>query len=283
MLTSPHPHAAVMYGSCRTDRDRRPRGLGGFTLIELLVVVSALAVLIALLLPAFGGARSASLRVASMSNQRQLAVAIMHYADESQGRVPLGYSLGPGEGWKQYNYLLRTNPTSGTPAMRWMGLLYEHGAFTSPEAFYCPAERDPLMQYDTEDNPWPPDGTAPPGKSTRVGYGTRPMIGWPFPSDTPQPEGMPRLSQLSPRKAILADLIHKPERLAYRHREGVNVTHADGSLRWQPRSVLDSTSVEGMIWAETANTGFSTDFNPLFLSLDPETGQDRGLWAALDR
>ena len=274
---------SAVQAPCLARRGPRRAWVSGFTLVELLVVISVLTVLIALLLPALGAARSASTRVASMSNQRQLAVAIMRYADDFQDRVPLGYSLGPGEGWKQYNYLLRTNPAGGIPAMRWMGLLYEHGAFTSPEAFYCPAERDPLMQYDTENNPWPPDDTAPPGKSTRVGYGTRPMIGWPFPSNAPQPDDMPRLSRLSPRTAILVDLIHKPERLAYRHRTGVNVTHADGSLRWQPRPVLDSTSVEGVTWADTAETGFDTDFNPLFLSLDPETGQDRGLWAALDR
>lgn len=255
----------------------------GFTLIELLVVISIIALLIGVLLPALVGVRSAGMRIASMSNQRQLAVVIRQYAQDYQDRVPLGFSLGPGEGWKQYNYLLRTNPQSGTPAMRWIGLLYEHGGFESPEAFYCPAEQDPLLQFDTESNPWPPDETAPRGKSTRIGYGTRPMIGWPFPSDAPQPLGMPKLTLLSPGTAILADLIHKPERLTYRHEDGVNVTHADGSVRWQERSVLDSAIVDGITWDDTGNTGFDTAFNPLFLSLDPETNEDRGLWAALDR
>lgn len=255
----------------------------GFTLIELLVVIAIVALLIGVLLPVLVGARFAGMRIASMSNQRQLAVVIRQYAQDHQDRVPLGFSLGPGEGWKQYNYLLRTNPEGGTPAMRWIGLLYEHGGFESPEVFYCPAEQDPLMQFDTEDNPWPPDETAPAGKSTRIGYGTRPMIGWPFPSDAPQPAGMPRLSGLRPGTAILADLIHKPERLIYRHQEGVHVTHADGSVRWQDRSVLDSAIINGITWAHTDNTGFDTAFNPLFLSLDPTTNQDRGLWALLDR
>ncbi len=280
-MPTTNPRAGAGERSKRARRRRSPSR--GVTLIELLVVISVIALLIGILIPTLGAARSASLRVASMSNQRQLAIAMVQYASDHQDRVPLGFSLGPGEGWKQYNYLLRTNPTGGSPSMRWMGLLYEHGAFGSPEAFYCPAERDPLMQFDTERNPWPPDESAPPGKSTRIGFGTRPMIGWPFPSGSPQPTGLPLLSELEPRLAILADLLHKPERLAWRHRDGVNVTHADSSVRWQSRDALDGVTVDGMSWQDTDNTGFDTAFNPLFLSTDPETGNDRGIWAALDR
>lgn len=83
--------------------------------------------------------------------------------------------------------------------------------------------------------------------------------------------------------AIIADLIHKPERLDARHGDGVHVLHADGSARWQPRGVLDELVVDGVRWADTANTGFDTSFNALFLSQDPGTKQDRGLWSALDR
>jgi prepilin-type N-terminal cleavage/methylation domain-containing protein len=260
---------------------RTPRR--GFSLIELLVVIAIIGLLMAVLLPALGSARAASMRVASMSNQRQLGVALMLYADDFQDRVPLGFSLGPGEGWKQYNYLLRTNPLSATPAMRWMGLLYEHGAFSAPEAFYCPAERDELLQFDTERNPWPPDESAPRGMSTRIGYGVRPLIGWPFPSGAPMPTGMPKMGQLSPRTAIIADLMHKPERLALRHGSGLHITHADGSVRWQDRDVLDAVRVEGLSWADTDGTGFDTAFNALFLSDDPESRGERGLWAAMDR
>ncbi|GEM_PF-1144270 len=266
----------------KSQQARRGR-LPAFTLIELLVVVAVLAILIAVLLPALGGARQATLRSASASNQRQLGVMLAAYAGDHQDRVPLGFSLGPGEGWKQYNYLLRTNPTSGRASMRWMGLLYEYGMLESPEAFYCPAEQDPLMQFDTENNPWPPDETAPLGKSTRVGYGTRPMIGWPFPSDRPRPRGMPRLSDLRPGAAILADLIHKPERLDVRHQNGINATRSDGSVAWRDRTILDRVEVDGITWADTADTGFDTAFNDLMLSTEPDTDRPRGLWAAIDQ
>lgn len=255
----------------------------GFTLIELLVVVSIIALLIGLLLPALAGAKRAAVRAACLSNQRQMATAIVMYGDDFDGLVPLGYSLGPAPGWKQYNYLLRSNPTSGDAALRWMGLLWTHGALSAPEAFYCPAERDELMMFDTADNPWPPDETAGAGKSTRVGYGVRPVVGWPFPRGLPLPETMPRLSGLGPGLSIAADLIHKPERLGLRHGDGVHSARADGSARWISRAGLDAVEVDGVAWSETNGTGFDVGFNDLMLSVEPGSRVERGIWAVLDR
>ena len=51
----------------------------GFTLIELLVVISIVSLLIALLLPALGGARDAAERVQCQSNLRQVHLGMMSY------------------------------------------------------------------------------------------------------------------------------------------------------------------------------------------------------------
>lgn len=263
----------------RNDPSRRR----AFTLVELLVVIAIIGLLIGVLLPALGRARWAALRSTGASNQRQLAISIRLFANDHDDRAPLGYALGPAPGWKQYNYLLRTNPADGAPSMRWMGLLYQHGAFETPQAFYCPAERDELMSFDTEDNPWPPDETAPAGKSTRIGFGVRPLIGWPFPSDREQPLGMPRLSGLVPGTAIIADLMHKPERLELRHGSGVNTTGADGAGAWVERAVLDRVEVDGLRWEDTDGTGFDVVFNDLFLKEGDAQTPDRGLWPAMDR
>ena len=62
----------------------------GFTLIELLVVISIIALLIALLLPVLSQAREAANHVACLSNQKQIALAVLLYAEDNNGSVPPG-------------------------------------------------------------------------------------------------------------------------------------------------------------------------------------------------
>ncbi|MEM6333335.1 MAG: prepilin-type N-terminal cleavage/methylation domain-containing protein [Planctomycetota bacterium] len=64
-------------------------GRSGFTLIELLVVISIIALLIGLLLPVLGAARSRARLLTCAVNQRQLGLAMFAYAVEEDGVLPV--------------------------------------------------------------------------------------------------------------------------------------------------------------------------------------------------
>jgi prepilin-type processing-associated H-X9-DG protein/prepilin-type N-terminal cleavage/methylation domain-containing protein len=68
----------------RAGRSRR----GGFTLIELLVVVGIIAVLLAILLPSLGKAKTQSKRTSCGSNIRQLGIALQAYASATDDQLP---------------------------------------------------------------------------------------------------------------------------------------------------------------------------------------------------
>lgn len=69
----------------------------GFTLIELLVVISIIALLVAVLLPALSKARETAQIIQCASNERQMGIAFMMYANDSDGyRFPHNSSLAHG-------------------------------------------------------------------------------------------------------------------------------------------------------------------------------------------
>ena len=77
----------------------------GFTLIELLAVVSLVAMLAGILLPVFGKAREKASRTSCLSNERQLGLAILQYAQDYDDLFPNGIDragserVWRGQGW----------------------------------------------------------------------------------------------------------------------------------------------------------------------------------------
>jgi prepilin-type N-terminal cleavage/methylation domain-containing protein/prepilin-type processing-associated H-X9-DG protein len=75
--------------SMQANHRRRRSDCSAFTLIELLVVIGIIAVLMAILFPAFKAARLSAIKVQCGSNIRQIGAAIIGYAGINKGKFPI--------------------------------------------------------------------------------------------------------------------------------------------------------------------------------------------------
>src|SRR5262249_33480655 len=66
----------------------------GFTLIELLVVITIIAILAGLLLPTLAKAKTKAQGIMCMNNMRQLSLAWLQYAHDSNDRIPYASAAG---------------------------------------------------------------------------------------------------------------------------------------------------------------------------------------------
>ena len=69
-------------------RIARERFQAAFTLIELLVVIAIIAILAALLMPAFGRAKESARGTACLSNLRQIGIGLQLYVEGNNNRMP---------------------------------------------------------------------------------------------------------------------------------------------------------------------------------------------------
>ena len=82
------------------DRKHDPEETGqGFTLIELLVVIAIIAILAALLLPVLASAKRKGQRIQCVSNQHQIGLGWMMYADDNNQSYPFirGWNAAGGQ------------------------------------------------------------------------------------------------------------------------------------------------------------------------------------------
>ena len=121
------------------------RQASGFTLIELLVVVSIIALLVSILLPALSSAREQAKRVVCASNQHQIGIGILLYAEDNVGLVPpcnissqyMPYLVYDSQWQQKYN----------------LGRLYTKYV-PNQEMYYCPSAKNRYHSFNTLDNPW---------------------------------------------------------------------------------------------------------------------------------
>jgi len=106
----------------------------GFTLIELLVVIAIIAILAAILFPAFVAAREHAKVTRCLSNLRNMASATRMYTDDNGGRLPSAYV-----GWASPDWagaLYTDAPTVDLPSGAiWRYVGKGRGAFLCPSDY----------------------------------------------------------------------------------------------------------------------------------------------------
>lgn len=118
-----------------------PSKICGLTLIELLVIIAIIAVLTALLLPAFSSLDTKRHQVGCVSNMRQLYTAFMLYRSENNGYLAPGGLMPPAD-----------PPAGGNANYNWKNLLIPTYLSKVP---YCPA-----MKVSDKGRPFHPDAKA---------------------------------------------------------------------------------------------------------------------------
>lgn len=98
----------------------------GFTLIELLVVIAIIAILASILFPVFARAREQARKASCASNQKQIGLALLEYAQDYDEQLPL-FSQGAGYlGSLGYN---------GDDGPRWADMIYPY--IKNSQIFNC--------------------------------------------------------------------------------------------------------------------------------------------------
>ena len=111
-------------------------------MIELLVVVAIIAVLVAILLPALGRAREQARRTVCLSNQRQIATALVQYAFDQKDRFP--YQVPGVNASYTYQVYIESWYFNGWYGL---GLLFKTKLVQDPKFLYCPSQKVPMLRY----------------------------------------------------------------------------------------------------------------------------------------
>lgn len=224
----------------------------GFTLIELLVVVAIIAVLIAMLMPALNKARQMTKLVKCQSQQRQMAIGMIMYAEEHED-----WLLPPSHYNPTTTYVKDVPLSEEVPSRFWFDILPYIGAVNVAEGdtlaktgdiLYCPAAPGFRELY----------GSGWGSSSATVGYTSYANYCYWGPEYTGFPytlSGSPARATENGGKIMFGDITSPTQPSWTQHDykgvlRGGNFAHLDGHVRWYVRDELFGYSY-WELWAPT--------------------------------
>lgn len=180
----------------------------GFTLVELLIIIGIISFIVSLILPALGRAKDQSKIIICRSNQKNLLLGCLLYADD-------------------YGFSLPVDKQLHNPHFDLMKKLCDNKYVTDSKVYYCPSEKAVELKY-SEDN----------FRDANIGYfyycfSKRPTYRY-LSTFFLKKQDWPRLltNLMSPDKWVFSDSWFSNKPTAHRwYKKGVNYVTLDGSVK----------------------------------------------------